>query len=233
MTLQLNIIYHDHHGEQKLIYKSESGEVYYSNKRDYSMINIGMNWHSNQDPKQKDGLLILEPYCVNNGMDYDLQFHKKINKIFTWSIKPIEHTTSCKKVIEINHPCYHILPDIKNLQNNWSTWNERSNKIVFIASNKSSNHFSEIYSLRLQLADLLSKYSKYEVEWYGQIPVDKTYYKGQVDSKEQLLKTVKFSVCTENCYDPIYSHNYFTEKMPDVWLAGCVPIYMGCYNIDD
>src|SRR5690606_18975175 len=42
----------------------------------------------------------------------------------------------------------------------------------------------------------------------------------------------RFCICPENCYDEVYSHGYFSEKMPGAWFGGCVPLYIGCYNID-
>ena len=85
----------------------------------------------------------------------------------------------------------------------------------------------------MELAEYLALNTKFKVSWYGQIPIPKTYYRGQLDSKMDVLRKAKFSICTENCYDSIYSHGYFSEKLPDVFLAGAVPIYMGGFNVDE
>jgi len=41
------------------------------------------------------------------------------------------------------------------------------------------------------------------------------------------LKDYMFSVAVENCSVP----NYFSEKLIDCFLCGCVPVYWGCTNI--
>jgi len=80
---------------------------------------------------------------------------------------------------------------------------------------------------------MLDSFSSYKVSWYGQISLKRPYYRGQLENKQKTLDTAKFSICTENSYDQKFTHNYFTEKMPDVWMHGAVPIYMGCFNIND
>jgi hypothetical protein len=133
----------------------------------------------------------------------------------------------------MNHPSYHHFPSAEKLEEKWVDWNKKTDEIVFVANNKSSRHHSELYSLRLQLADMLHKKSKLKVSWYGQIPIKRPYFKGNAKSKIDVVRKAKFSICTENSYDPIFTHGYFSEKLPDTWRAGTIPIYMGCYNIDD
>lgn len=227
----INIIYTPGKGPPTKMFENEQGEIWNSNKYDDSKINIGMSWYSLRDPKPGDSLLVVEPICVNP-RDYNLKFTQKFKHIFTWTPQAFPNPQVKPKVIGINHPTYHNFPNPDQLQKKWAPWEQRKNKIIFIANNKSSQHHSELYSLRILLADILDSSSKFEVEWYAQIPIKRKYYKGKIDNKNDILGKSKFSVCTENCYHPIYSHNYFTEKMPDVWKAGAVPIYFGCHNID-
>lgn len=228
----INIIYSPQNRQPHKVYANENGEIWRSAKRDPKKINISMGWYSNPKPHPGDSIFVVEPFCVLE-RDYNINFVKKFKYIFTWASKAFEKDPVKKRVIEINHPCFNRLPNHKNVDNNWLGWKERSNEIVFIANNKSSKHHSELYSFRLQLADMLHKKSKYKVSWYGQIPIKRPYYRGEIKSKQEILTKVKFSVCTENSYDPIYTYNYFTEKLPEVWMAGAVPIYMGCHNINN
>lgn len=230
--IKVNIVYSPQKEAPQKLYESERGEVWISPERNSGMNNIGMGWYSIRDPNPEDCLLAIEPYCVLD-MDYDPNFASRFRKVFTWTPQAFKHPSLANKVVEINHPSCRNPPDEKSLVDSWPKWNERANEIIFIANNKSSSHDSELYSLRIKLADLLYQNSRFKVKWYGQSSIRKPYYAGSINSKYEVLRKAKFSVCTENCYDPIYSHNYFTEKMPEVLFSGAVPIYMGCYNIDD
>jgi hypothetical protein len=202
--------------------------------------NIGMGWYSLRNPKPEDSILVIEPYCVLD-IDYDIDFLKKFKYIFTWATKAFENTEIESKIIPINHPSCRQFQQMSEIHpEEWPNWDERADEIVIIANNKTSKDSSHIYDLRIKLADHFHNLyklgrSKFKVSWYGQIPLsDKEYFKGPIEGlKQDVLKKVKFSICTENSYDPKYTFNYFTEKMPDVWMSGAVPLYMGCYNIDE
>lgn len=55
-------------------------------------------------------------------------------------------------------------------------------------------------------------------------------YKGQVMSKNEMLRKYKFAVCYENVRD---IPGYITEKIFDCFFAGCVPVYLGASNVTD
>lgn len=227
----INIVYSPGKGQPNKVYENEHGEVWQSNRYDPQKINVGMGWYSIRNPGPGDSILVVEPRCILEH-DYQISFVKHFDHIFTWASKAFQSSIVRDKVVEIVHPTYHNVPGL-GISEKWPAWKDRKDKIVFVANNKSSRHYSELYSFRLMLADMLHHRSKFKVEWYGQIPIKRPFYRGQVKNKQKLLQESKFSVCTENSYDPVFTHNYFTEKMPDVWRAGAVPIYFGCYNIDD
>ena len=227
---QINIVYAPQTDSPHKIFENEKGEIWNSSQRANDKMNIGMGWYSIRDPKPNDSLFVVEPFCVLE-RDYDIKFAKKFKYVFTWANKAFQANILKDKVVEINHPSFHSFPSAADASKNWKSWDERKKEIVFVANNKTSKHHSELYSLRVQLADMLSAVSDYKISWYGQIPLKRPYFKGKLENKD-ILNSVQFSICTENCYDHIYSNNYFSEKMPDVWRAGAVPLYMGCYNID-
>ena len=75
------------------------------------------------------------------------------------------------------------------------------------------------FELISQLKDALTD----KLDWYS---------KGQntfVEDKWDGLGPYKFSLAIENSVH----HNYFTEKISDVFLAFAMPIYFGCPNIKD
>ena len=228
----INIVYAPQTEPSHKVFENEKGEIWRSSNKHKDKINIGMGWYSIKNPNKNDHIWVVEPYCVLE-RDYDHRFLSGFNYIFTWASKAFENLKIKNNVIYVNHPCYSNFPSEAEWTSKWKDWDDKANEIVFVANNKSSNHYSELYSLRVQLADMLYKKSKLDVSWYGQIPLNRPFYKGKIDDKLELLRNKKFNVCTENSYDPIYTYGYFSEKLPDSFHAGTVPIYMGCYNIDD
>ncbi|NJO18398.1 MAG: hypothetical protein HC877_22490 [Thioploca sp.] len=203
----------------------------YRSQKNPNRHNIALSWYALRDPKPTDSIFVLEPMCVNPS-DYGIEYLKNFKHIFAWTKKAFENTPVFNKVIEVNHPNLYKFPNPDVLINQWKPWEQRQDKLIIIANDKTSKHPSNIYKLRMMLANNLHKACKYKVEWYGQKPPKKPYRVGPVKDKLELLRNVKFTICSENCYHPKYSYNYFTEKMMHAWMAGTVPLYMGCHNID-
>lgn len=230
--IEIALVYSPQQGPPGLLYENDEGIIYSCATVNRDMHNVGMGFYSISEPTKDDCLLAIEPYCVLE-RDYDWTYVQNYKKIFTWTPRAFAQPKFQGKIVQINHPSCHDVPNPDTLMESWTNWNERANEIVFIANNKASAHSSELYNFRIKMADMLHQRSKYKVSWYGEIPINRPYYRGKAGFKQEILSKVKFSVCTENSYDPIYTHNYFTEKMPEVWFAGAVPIYIGCHNIND
>lgn len=228
--INLNIVYTSQEGPAEIVYENHLGKVWMSATPNNEMANIAMNSYSAISTKENDSLFVIEPICVLE-RNYNIKFVNKFRYIFTWATKPFEKTKVANKTIYVNLPSFKGNPQIDSTK--WLPWDERSNEIVFIANNKHAHHKSELYSLRLKLADWLHANSQFKVSWYGNMPVRRPYYKGSVEDKLDVLGKVKFHVCMENSYDPIYSANFLSEKMPAAWFAGAIPIYMGCSNLDE
>lgn len=238
---KVNIIYKPQQTDAKEPrFSNELGEVWMNGSFKPEMHNVGMSFYSccTSFPElisDNMSIYVIEPACVAGQQDYNIKFLKNFNYIFTWADKSFKDTEIENKVISLNHPsCYGVdEKSFERFKQNWLPWDKRSDEIVFIANNKKSIHDSELYSVRIMLADYFHANTKFKISWYGQIPINREYYKGKLDDKINLLSKVKYSICTENSYHEIYSHNYFSEKMPEVWFGGAVPLYIGCYNIDD
>lgn len=225
MSVEINLIYLPQKGIDK-VYEDENGTVQRSKGKEPGKINISLGYLANRKPSGTDSILCLEPRCVTP-LDYNMEI-KKFFKIFSWCQPAMDFVPS-KKLHIINHPFWNKPPEFRSLVR--PKWSERKG-FVIVSNNKTSNHFSQIYDIRIKIADYLHA-KKCDVSWYGQDPIDRPYYKGPAKNKLEILRKARFCICPENCYDPVYSHGYFSEKMPDAWFAGCVPLYMGCYNIDD
>ena len=228
--MDLNLIYPAHQGEPVFKYKNELGTIWMSNSKRAGFHNISLSWHGLQHPaEQEDSIFVLEPRCVHE-VDYNIDYLKKMKFVFTWS-NAFDESEIKHKVIKTNHPNIHGEHSGDYYVSRWKSWSERKSKIAIVANKKTGQHDSELYPLRFALADYLHKYIN--VDWYCRGDIGRKYWKGPVDDKIALLNNYKFTICSENSYDSVFSQNYFTEKMMHAWMAGCVPIYMGCYNIDD
>lgn len=49
----------------------------------------------------------------------------------------------------------------------------------------------------------------------------------------RLMSDVKFVIAIENCHHKIYSLNYLTEKIFHAFISCSIPIYLGCWNIEE
>jgi len=70
------------------------------------------------------------------------------------------------------------------------------------------------------------------ISWWNNFFPNKSYdniLKASTADKFDLLSRYKYVICTENC---INSLGYISEKIFDAFFAGCVPLYLGCDNID-
>lgn len=235
----INLIYGPRKDPERAIrYDGPEGKVLLSNrilKGGSNVFNCPWSFYYMQKPQKETNnvIWILEPRAVND-CDYNIDYLDNFKLIFTWNKKAFEGTKIQDRVVYVNHPSCLGHPDLKvQAEKKWKSWKERNNELVVIANKKDSNHPSSLYWLRIKVCDLLLRHSNIPVSWYGQTIPKKEYAKGTIPNKFQVLNNVRFTLCSENCYDEKWSHGYFTEKLCDAWFAGAVPLYMGCHNIDE
>ena len=195
------------------------------------------------DCKHDKRYLILHESPLARPQDWNRNKHKDYKKIFTWDDKLVDN----KKYFKINY-AFDIPKKIpKKFEN--------KKLCCFIAANKSSTHPQELYSKRVEFIrwfeknhldefDLYGggwKERIYSKDFFGKVviklkPLNKLFpykfpsYRGYVKSKNKSIKKYKFSICYENIKD---QSGYITEKIFDIFFAGCVPIYWGANNILD
>lgn len=94
---------------------------------------------------------------------------------------------------------------------------EKVKDICLLTSSKS---FSEGHRERLKFVDLIKKRFDNKIDIYGRGIND-------FSSKWDVLAPYKYAIVLEN----YISENFITEKLPDAWLAFCIPYYAGCTNV--
>lgn len=94
---------------------------------------------------------------------------------------------------------------------------DKLDKVSWITSSLST--FSG-HKIRLKFIDYL-KTNNFEFDLYGR-------GFNPIDDKFDGIEPYKYSIAAEN----YISNDYFTEKILDVYLAGSMPMYYGCQNLD-
>lgn len=85
----------------------------------------------------------------------------------------------------------------------------------------------DLYGFRIAAVSFFENHAPHTFDHYGLSWPQSKCYRGSIKHKKPVLKNYKFCLCYENS-----RHNgYVTEKIFDAMVAGCVPIYLGAYNI--
>lgn len=191
-------------------------------------------------------ILIIEECQALRPKNWLAEIHNKFDIVYTWSENLISNNEKYKKIYLTNL-------NKKNYKNNSIEF--KNNSIILLNSNKKLSKANELYSLRRSIIDYAHNYKITNFKLYGNdwnrltFNMDKWYsflnsrkfnsmlnfskYKhisnGTVVDKDKVMSEFDFSICFENVKD---IPDYFTEKMTDTMIAGVIPIYYGCPNIN-
>jgi hypothetical protein len=165
--------------------------------------------------------LPLEPEIV----DF---FHSKknlklISKIFgrtlTWNDSIIDNLRIFK--------CYWPMPYQRKV---YSVDFHRKKFLANISGFKSSKKRNELYTERIKSIRFFESKCRLEFDLFG-TGWDKSIfpsYRGEVESKQDVLSNYKFTLCYENMKN---TDGYITEKIFDCFYANSIPVYWGASNI--
>jgi hypothetical protein len=190
------------------------------------------------------GFLIMEPPVVAPELYEALpELTRKFEKVYVhntigdgYSLKGVDQTKLRK--------LYWPQPNMGVIEPYWSR-SERLNRVVVINSNhKPKSRSGELYSKRIEamvaLADLnaVDLYGRGWERWWSRSSQWAPYwmnrrklmsiYKGECQSKYEILSNFRFCLCFEN----MEMNGYVTEKIFDCLYAGTIPVYLGAQNID-
>jgi len=178
-------------------------------------------------------LLMLEPYVVLP-REYSEDIWHYFDYVLTFVDGLAERGGKFRK---INFPVFPVYDDRGTgalVDTSITTpLSERKNAICLINGNKSSPVEGELYSKRIEISKWFYSNSDIPFDVYGYPPFELPNYYGKVENKFKTLAQYKFSLCFENVYHPIWSRGYVSEKLLHSMVTETVPIYLGCYNIED
>lgn len=169
-------------------------------------------------------------------IDYNtIQYYKKhVKKFFIGTVKYIK--SSCK--LPFIEKMSFIQPQISyKITNNYIKNFLKKNKLInFVYSNKIS-YRTPLYSYRHKLGETILQ-NNISIDIYGKSTInlkkifpEKKNIKHSFNCKDihKIYENYKFSIVIENTREP----EYFSEKIISPLLCGCIPIYLGCTNINN
>ena len=180
--------------------------------------------------------LAQEPMQFLGFTNSDIKYYKKnVKKYFIGKVK-YQNVTLPDPFIE---KFSYLLPliDIKNYPKDYSNKNKIMN-YVYSKKKYNNNYKGEIlYNYRHLLGESILE-NNLPIDIYGTATENlKKKYNKQDNIKNgfkwqdihKIYENYKFSIAIENTRDP----EYFTEKIMIPLLCGCIPIYLGCLNINN
>lgn len=206
---------------------------------DYTIVLGRTEWDKLQTPKERTFYFSQEPLWSPNQPKEGI--HNYCSKIF---ISDKRDYPNEKEYIETLLPMLYAGHGETDTRKEWD-WSTdlkfrsfvKNKKMSIIVRKDHYSHYNHLvnsvtcnmnYELRTNLGIELSKNENIDI--YG------TYWetngkniKGEVWNKHVGLDNYQFSIGCENSLQK----NYITEKFWDIILTDCVPIYLGCTNIDE
>lgn len=179
-------------------------------------------------------LLMLEPYVVLPG-EYSDEIWHYFDYVLTFADEIAEQRGKFRKIKFPVFPIYDDQGDGTRVENPHITCplSERKHAVCMINGNKHSFVEGELYSKRVEIARWFHEFSEIPFHAFGYPPYELPNYRGRVENKFQTLAQYKYCLCFENVHHPIWSRGYISEKLLHCLLTETVPIYLGCYNIED
>ena len=156
--------------------------------------------------------------------NWDTEFHKRFDRLFTWSDKHVDHHRFIKINAAIDPEPAHDFEALK------AAFHHRK-LCTLIAGAKGAQHPNELYSERLRAIHWFQANAPQDFDLYGfgWNPAGFPSYQGAVDDKLATLARYRFAICYENARN---YPGYITEKILDCFRAGVVPVYLGAPNVD-
>ncbi|MBD3279079.1 MAG: hypothetical protein GF388_12330, partial [Candidatus Aegiribacteria sp.] len=184
-----------------------------------------------------DVLVSLEPIVVLPG-EYSQRVWERFDHVLTLVDTLAERG---QKFTKIYYPAFDA-PGTKHSARSkdlsyGKNTSEKKNAICMISGNKNSSVPGELYSRRIEAAQWFQEHSDIPFDVFGRPPfLHLPNYRGELTPHSQKFVTLaeyRYSLCFENIYDPLWSKGYMTEKLLDCLMCGTVPIYLGCYNVEE
>lgn len=156
--------------------------------------------------------------------NWDADFHRHFDRVFTWSDAHVDDRRYIKQNFAIDPESPYDFEVLK------TAFHQRK-LCTLIAGAKGAAHKNELYSERIRAIQWFQTHAPQDFDFYGIGWDQKAFpaYRGAVQDKLATLARYRFAICYENAKN---YPGYITEKILDCFRAGVIPIYLGASNID-
>ena len=200
--------------------------------------NIAFN-HKHWDGSHNPGkYLFATEGFITMPKNYDLNFIKNNYKGLITPIGKIKELyNDIVPVIAIN--------GVGNYNEFWSVekedhipFSEKIDGVCVIQNIYNTGMEGDIVHLRPKIFDSISQ-PNFIKHSYGRSSWGGIHYQGhphRTPSSPKNLETMmkyKFRLCLESTFHPLWSHDWVTERIFDCFKVKTIPIYWGCYNIEE
>lgn len=209
--------------------------------------NVAINGIVLQNKPKKDvTLVLLEPYNRRTRL-YDINEIKKYKGLITWNTKFYDKYKDDIniKLYQGGQPLYQVHKLYKPVK-----FSDKINGICAIGKSCKRDKIGDITYLRSEVMRQIEITYSLITHYYGWSNWGGDNYMGPIGdlkisgmhivgdgfhsslAKIMKLSEYKFHLCFENCYHEFWSWGYITEKIMCCFEARTIPIYLGCFNIE-
>jgi len=210
--------------------------------------NVAINGLVLQGRDKKDVVLVaMEPYNMRPKF-YDLNEIKKYKGMITWNEKFYNKYKNIlnMKLYQGGQPLYQVHRLYKPVK-----FSDKINGVCSIGKSvKRRDRVGDITYLRSEVMKQIELTYNMLTHYYGWNNWGGKNYMGSIGdlkvrgmhivgdgfhsslAKIMKLSEYKFNLCFENCYHEFWSWGYITEKIMSCFEARTIPIYLGCFNIE-
>lgn len=209
---------------------------------------IAINGRIHNGRSDKDVIMVItEPFNIRPHF-YDLKNLKKYKGVITWNGK---FYNKYKNDLNIRlyrggQPIYQVCK-----LNNYTKFEDKIDGICAIGKFKKRKSIGDITHKRYEVMKEFEKFSSFTTHYYGWKQWGGNNYMGQIGIRDVIgghiigngyhcsldkirtLSNYKFNLCFENCYHKFWSWGYITEKIICCFEARTIPIYLGCFNVEE
>ena len=176
----------------------------------------------------------FECRVINSKDKFINYFKNNVKKYFIGSTKSFKLIPSVPFIEKMSYQLPYMSYKIVN--NFIEHYPEKNGLINYVYSWKNPGYPTHLYHYRHKLGNHIFK-NKLPIDIYGSVTnslkknfPNNYHIKYAFDWKDvhKVYENYKFSIVIENVREP----EYFSEKILIPLLCGCIPIYLGCTNID-
>lgn len=199
-----------------------------------------ISFNDNGSKRNKSHYLISFETKSIHPSNYDINVCRQYKGVITWNTKFYDLLKE-NGINSIKINGFPLMDNYNELRE-FVTYDNKINGITLIARIRPGTGLNgDIVNKRTEVMSDINLPIKHA---YGMKPWGGGMYRGPIGrvgttetypsslQKFQVMNRYKYNLCFENCYHELWSWDYITEKIFDCFKSKTIPVYYGCYNIE-